>query len=490
MSRFLVIPLVALALVSAVPAGDVPVAPRAVASKPVRVAAPFPHLPGERDLTIEDIGIEVVLPPLDRIENLTVPNPKDPIGVPDLPPLPGIKLPPSLDSPSGFGQPGGAGDDPPKLPVGPFPGRSGAAKAKYVKQNGGTEESEKAVALGLAWLAKQQKPDGSWVFDKGNKEDVAAATGFALLAFLGAGETHKAPKEKEEKEERKYQKTVAAGVGYLMKLTTVNGAKAGRISANAYPQGIAALALIEAYGMTKDPALKPYAQAAVNYIQKSQGGNGSWGYSAGANGDVSISGWQIQALFAAKQSKELVVDDKVIKKAVKFLDAASAGKQKSMYGYADNAGATPGTALTASGLWSRCCIDGWGPETPGLKDGVAGLLKNQPASGGVQQLYYVYYATLVLKNYGGEEWTTWNEGPKTAEGTRKGGVRDWLVSQQVKKDGADLGSWDPEAGWYGTQCGRLGTTAICIINLEAYYRYVPPVPAEKKDDKKPADPNK
>jgi hypothetical protein len=89
-----------------------------------------------------------------------------------------------------------------------------------------------------------------------------------------------------------------------------------------------------------------------------------------------------------------------------------------------------------------------------------------------------------LKAAGGEAWQTWNEGPKGDGDTRNGGVRDVLVGQQIKKDGANLGSWDPDRGFIGSQCGRLGTTALCIINLEAYYRYGLP---DKKDDKKNLD---
>jgi hypothetical protein len=443
----------------------------------------MPHPPGELDLTNYDIDILPDLPDLkiERLPELTVPgkvSPTDPIGQPEPPDVPRIDLP-------GLIPPAIREDDPPAkvvLPLGnPFSGRSGAARAKLVKQNGGTAESEKAVALGLEWLARQQKQDGSWQFDQGSKEEVAASTGLVLQAFLGAGETHKEAKDKEDV--RKHTKVVAAGVAYLMKLCPINGPNAGRMSTNMYSQGIVTTALVEAYGMTKDPVLKPYAQAAINFIQRAQGSNGSWGYGAGSNGDTSIVGWQVQALTAALRTKDLVVDERVIKKAVKFLDTAAAGSRKSMYGYADSTGAFAGTALTASGLWSRACIDNWGPEHPGMIDGAAGLLKNPPpGTGAVKNLYYYHYATQVLRHCGGASWQTWNEGTKKADGTRTPGMRDWLVGAQITKDDSPKsGSWDPELGWFGSSCGRLGTTAVCVLQLEVYYRFVP---AEKKEEKK------
>lgn len=441
--------------------------------------APMPHEPGERDLTNEDVGLDLTAPDIvDRIAEASLPEPapqKDPGQVEEPPAKKPIVLP-------GFDP----ADD--KLPVGSFSGRSDSTRPLFIKHYGGSDSTEKAVAQGLEWLAKQQKKDGSWAFDAGTfKNETAAATGFALLAFLGAGETHKLPteKEKKEKEERKYQKTVKAGVDWLVKSCPVNGAAAGRLSTQMYTQGIAALALVEAYGMTKDAALKPVVQAAVNYILRAQGVNGSWGYSFGTNGDTSISGWQVQALFAAKQAG-LAVDDKVLKNAIKFLNASAAGNNQDKYGYADAAGAAPGTALTASGLWTRICIDGWTPDNPGLKDGAAGILKNPPAKNRLN-LYYLHYATMVVRSVGGEAWQTWNEGPKAADGTRKDGLRDILIAAQITQPGANQGSWDPDAAFIGQSCGRLGTTALCVINLEAYYRYGTP---DKKDDKKGPGPKK
>ena len=52
-------------------------------------------------------------------------------------------------------------------------------------------------------------------------------------------------------------------------------------------------------------------------------------------------------------------------------------------------------------------------------------------------------------------------------------MRDWLVGEQSKKGDANHGSWDPEGGWFGTSCGRLGTTAMVLLTLEVYYRHLP-----------------
>ncbi len=443
--------------------------------------------PEDPNLTNEDLGfdphIEAALPEIERLDQKTVDAivTNDPVGVPDavnndqqamaLPGLPSADLttPGAAGDTGSFMQGTGGGNG--KLNAS-FEGRSGSTKSRLVAAGGGNKASEAAVARGLAWLARQQKSDGGWVYDEGTHKDFrAAATGMALLPFLAAGETHKASRNSGE---HKYKDTVSRGLMFLMRMCPPSGPAAGRMSKNMYEQAIATIPLCEAYGMTKDPVLRPYAQAAINFIQRAQGPNGSWGYSAGANGDTSIVGWQVQALAAAKLSKDLIVDDRVLKNAVRFLNLAAGGSRKSMYGYSDNKNAAPGTALTAVGLLSRYYIDKWGPGHPGMTDGVAGLVRHPPlGKGKVANMYYYYYATQVLHFAEGEDWKNWNEGPKDDKGNRKGGMRDWLVNTQVKKDGVNYGSWDPESGWFGTHCGRLGTTAMVLLTLEVYYRHLP-----------------
>jgi hypothetical protein len=64
-------------------------------------------------------------------------------------------------------------------------------------------------------------------------------------------------------------------------------------------------------------------------------------------------------------------------------------------------------------------------------------------------------------------------------------MRDWLCDLQHKKEDANLGSWDADRGFIGQGCGRLGTTALCVLTLEAPYRYLSlKKGAESKPNKK------
>jgi hypothetical protein len=439
----------------------------------------------EKDLTNEDPGLqsnlEAALPEIERIDQTTVDAvvTMDNLGQPNAPDTDTVALPALGLNPSEFTNAGVAGElGNVKMGDGgflgnstaSFPGRSGATKSRLLKEGGGNEASERAVAMGLAWLARQQKPDGSWVFDGGDKDEVIAATGMALLPFLAAGETHKSGK--------KYAKTVRSGLDFLKSRCPLSGQFAGRFAGakTMYAQGIAAVALCEAYGMTKDRSfLLAHSQAAINFIQRQQGNNGSWGYSVAApsNGDTSIVGWQVQALEAAMLSKDIVVDKRVVAKAIQFLDDVASGSRKESYGYATKGGG-PGTSLTAVGLLCRYYIDKWGPDNAGMAAGVQGLMRRSPKMGkNTPEMYFHYYATQVVHFFDGEEWRTWNEGPKGADGTRKGGMRDLLVSTQNTKEGANKGSWEPDGGFIGRGCGRVGTTSLCLLTLEVYYRHLP-----------------
>lgn len=461
------------------------------------------------DLENLDAGFEsnlmASLPEIEKLADQTSSGlvTDDPTGVPDTilqtnnaAALPGLPAEDATGGAAGVNAdalagPGGASGD----VLAGLPGRSGATKSRLLREGGGNEESERAVAEGLRWLAAQQKKDGNWEFDPpGNGEEArkrraerTTATGLALLPFLAAGSTHKNPASA-------YHKKVEAGLRFLVDNMNADGSFKNQSDQYMYGHGICAMALCEAYGMTRDPWLKGPAQKAVNFLIQSQAGNGSWGYQPRSAGDTSIVGWQVQALQAAKLAK-LQVSDKTVDSAKKFLDSVASGSQRAVYGYASKNG-SPGTSLTAVGLLCRYYIDGWGPGSPGMAVGVPGLFgtpnpgagpdeprtKREKApktraefskNGTVPDMYYFYYATQVVHFFEGPEWKEWNEGPRDKDGKRAGGMRDWLVGIQRKGDAAVRGSWDPDGGSIGPNCGRVGTTCLCLLTLEVYYRHLP-----------------
>lgn len=319
---------------------------------------------------------------------------------------------------------------------------------------GGTPDSEAAVERGLRWLAAHQLRDGSWRFNHhlglcqgqcrnpGSVASSTAATALGLLPFLGAGHTHMAGD---------YQPTVKRGLDYLMSraLTTPHGADLQE--GTMYAQGLATMALCEAYGMTQDPYLKEPAQAAIDFIVNAQHSAGGWRYAPGQPGDTTVTGWQVMALKSG-QMAYLRVPRPTLEGAQRFLNSVQADGG-SRYGYQE-----PGSEPTTSsvGLLLRM-YDGWTNEQPSIIRGVDFVSEDGPSS---DNMYFNYYATQVLHHAGGPQWQPWNEA-----------MRDMLVNSQATR-GHENGSWY-FAGGRCVSGGRLLGTSLALLTLEVYYRYLP-----------------
>lgn len=374
-------------------------------------------------------------------------------------------------------------------------GRSKAGRAAMVAKRGGSAASESAVNLGLNWMAKHQYPDGGWSFDhslgecQGQCSDPGelttdcrnAATGMALLAMLGAGQT---PFSGD------FQKEVQSGVAFLMKNSAPVGAGLDLRSKHAgntgmYTQAIAATALCEVLAMTqheymehrqdKEQAktnaqrkkyiaqLYPAAQSSVGFIMNAQHSIGGWGYDPGTAGDTSILGWQMMALKSAAHAK-ISISGKTVAGANAFLNSVQA--ENGGYGYRDR---TPKLSTTAIGIISRM-LSGMRLNDPKLQMGIAQISARGPEK---SNMYHNYYATQVMMHAGGEKWQKWNAV-----------MRDQLVNTQVK-DGHAAGSWNL-ADAHGKRAGRIYMTCLCTMTLEVYYRHLPlygePDEEEMKDD--------
>jgi hypothetical protein len=96
----------------------------------------------------------------------------------------------------------------------------------------------------------------------------------------------------------------------------------------------------------------------------------------------------------------------------------------------------------------------------------AEYIRTEPPGTGKANLYYWYYATLLLhlRQHEGpkarEDWQFWNEALQ----------RTLLASQH--RTGPLEGAWASDTVW-GGYGGRVYTTALAAMCLETYYRYLP-----------------
>jgi hypothetical protein len=354
---------------------------------------------------------------------------------------------------------GGDGGDKGKPPVNEKrklgDSRQGKGKKKLLADGGGNEKTEAAVAAGLKWLASQQKPEGTWEFTGAPyKERRVAATGFALLCFFGAGH---APKDGGP-----YGNMTATGVAALRKLQDEKTGAFRTLYPYMYEHAIGTLALVEAYAMTGDERLKQPCQRALDLILKVQAKDGGWRYELKPGiplGDVSVTGWAVQALAVAKRYTDLEVPDEALAQASKFLDTCAKGPKKAAFSYVSYANADPFKATTASGLCSKIALDGWKAGNERLVAGVGELLKRVPDPAKKTDPYFLYYATRAVYCHGGAAWIKdWN--PK---------VQTYLLKTQEPD-----GTWPSGSYPYVSGIGRLGVTCFHLLTLETYYRYAPP----------------
>jgi hypothetical protein len=364
-----------------------------------------------------------------------------------------------------------------------FIGRGAAAKGQMMADSGGTKESDDAVKNALDWIMRHQMPDGGWSFDHtlgpgirsksnpGSKADSRnGATAMALLPFLGYGivPVKEMLKSKDQKT-REWANCVERGIHFLTyiqpqrgKVKIVNGMadytdSGGRM----YSHGLCAITLCEAYGMTHRKDYMPFAQMSLNFIVYAQDPvGGGWRYRPREAGDTSVVGWQVMALKSGHMAY-LKVPTNTVKGAYQFLDSVQANSGAS-YGYT-----TPGAgdATSAVGLLCRMYL-GWKKDNGALQRGVAIFDKKGPSN----NMYYNYYATQIMRHYGGDEWEKWNEV-----------MRDKMVNSQAKA-GVDKGSWYIGGDHGARSGGRLYCTSMATMILEVYYRHMPLFKQEAAED--------
>ena len=351
-------------------------------------------------------------------------------------------------------------------------GRSPKNRAASGIRNGSTPESEAAVEAALAYLARHQRNNGSWTShfidspcngecqhsgaDKDPHE--IAATGLALLCFLGAGHTMHSGE---------YSEQVNKGIYFLVQSLRIQSGRGTWLThvarAEMYEHGIATLALCEALQMTQDDGIKDSCQAAINHIVYAQHSDGGWDYHPKAPGDLSIVGWQVMALKSAVSGK-LAVGQEVIRGIDVFVKRNAVGPY--MFSYR---GSKPTACMTAIGNLIRI-FRGWSRTDPALLRASEYLIKQGPSEWDV---YSNYYASQFLFQMGGQDWKNWDDP-----------LRDFLVRTQ-EQEGHMAGSWwfqakaDPAAS--NSAGGRLYVTAMACLTLEVYYRYLP-VYAAPSDD--------
>jgi hypothetical protein len=357
--------------------------------------------------------------------------------------------------------------------------------AKRVRENRDARGTDAMVDRGLDFLRRAQRDDGRWSLGgyPGAAGETApklasdtAATGLALLSFLGAGHDHF---------EGPHRDTIRRGLEFLLATQKQDGdlfISADPLSNSCawlYSHGIATMALCEAVGMTGDEIIRPAADRACRFVAASQHPDrGGWRYTPRSDADLSVSGWMLVALRSG-QLADVPVDPRTLDGVRSLLEisaippsAAAAKNPLARFHYnARKPDQRPSdmsiACMNALGTLMRLHT-GWKKTDQQVIDNGRALAAMRPTYGTAEQkirdCYLWYYISQVLVHTGGAEWDSWYAS-----------LDETLAKHQVAA-GEMAGSWDPLGptpdrwGQYG---GRIYVTTLHLLTLEVPYRHLP-----------------
>ena len=330
------------------------------------------------------------------------------------------------------------------------PGDAGklAEQPNQVRGDEITPAQRAAVERGLEWLARRQKPDGSFGGD--GMAANTAVTALAGLAFMQAGNLPG---------RGRYGEHVTRCVEFTLNSCQESGLIAADQSHGPmYGHGFATLFLAEVFGMTGDERVKDKLQRAVRLIQKTQNAEGGWRYQpVPYDADISVTITQVMALRAARDAG-VKVEKEVIDNAIKYVRNCQNPDGGFSYMARQGGGGGSGFARSAAGvsaLYYAGIFEG-DDITRGLKY-IMRFLPNRfgGAEGGaaMEGHYYYgnYYAVQATFLAGGDYWGKWYPA-----------IRDQLVARQNKGTGAWSGDFSDDYA-----------TAMALIILQMHNRYLP-----------------
>jgi len=353
------------------------------------------------------------------------------------------------------------------------------------------------VNRALRWLAAHQSEYGGWEAARfgswcdgkkvsaasdgpGRKQFDVGVSALALNAFLGAGYTNRG--------KHPFNRVVSKGLRYLKNVQDPQGCFGPRSPPRSiYNHAVAALAMVEAYGMTGSPIFKGSAQRSLDFIAKARNPNRVWRYGVKpGDNDTSVTAWMTTVLHSARLINQaaafrgkrapLSIDEDALTAVRTWLDEVTdPGTQRVGYTAAGSGPSRSASqlerfprnqtaSLTAMGVLSQILL-GADPRLGGrVRDGVEWLLAQPPSwntqAGSIDMIYW-YFGVYAVFHGGGDTWSAWAPQLENAA----------LKHQRLDGEPCGYaGSWDPIGVW-GQEGGRVYSTALMALILERRGRY-------------------
>jgi hypothetical protein len=329
-----------------------------------------------------------------------------------------------------------------------------------------TPKSQRVLDDGLAWLARNQGPEGNW-----GSDDLGLVSSGAL-AFLAAGHLPG---------RGTYGRNVERALDYVLD----NAQPSGLLNIAAdrratYNHGLSTFVLGQAYGMTDDPRIGPVLDRALRFICQTQALDGGWDYEAVRKPhghDLSLAVMQALALRSAVDSG-LEVPPQVVELAIQSVrehytpfgcpptaGEAEQRKHPGQFTYTKGRRENASLAMAAAGV---VCLQEFGQYddwriAKNMEVIHPGMLRAMRGQSRPPDAYTTYYVAQALYQVGGEDW-------------RKSypALRDYLVKTQNRgsPESQHFGSWQPDFR-VGGDPGRLYMTSVACFVLAIPNRYLP-----------------
>ena len=311
-------------------------------------------------------------------------------------------------------------------------------------------ELEGVVNKALEFLKNQQRDDGSWSGGRAGGRSTAI-TGLSVMAFLSAGHVPG---------EGPYADTLEKGIRFVLKAQQTNGLIANEGNHEMYHHGICTLMLAEVAGMTEGPLAEEVRKKLVKAVavilkaQRKDGINrGGWRYNVnGYDTDISVTGWQVMALRAAK-NLGCDVPPEAIEHAIEYVKRC---QDQTSGGFRYMPGNNVTVACTGTSILALEICGKDQHRSDDVLKAAGFLLKNPPRWGGEQFSYSMYYCSQATFQLGGQYWNSYREQMHKVLFPNKSDTGGWFGADSISRT-------------YGANY----TTAMAVLALTVEYRYLP-----------------
>lgn len=322
---------------------------------------------------------------------------------------------------------------------------------------------DESIVKALRYISGKQLASGAWEINSlraGDRSgDSTAATSLAVMAFLSAGHVPG---------EGPYGQQINRGIRWVVDNQQADGLIiARRTHGPFYSHGISTLMLAEVAGMV-GPELADDTRRALERgirltlmaqgVQKRPEHRGGWRYEpTSSDSDLSVTGWQVMSLRAAKNIG-CDVPAEAIDEAVAYVKRCCVrrdkGEDEVIRGFAYQPGGEPTPTRSGTGVLA---LEICGEHHTQEALGAAQSILDRPLHYQDHYFFYgVYYCSLGMFQMGGEYWTA---------------TRDHLANVLLKNQNAD-GSWNAEQGSERSS-GSIYCTSMAVLALAVEYQYLP-----------------